>query len=221
MGDSKINRDGLKILDIQEQDRQRIARDLHDSSLQNLTHLIHKLELCNRYIDIDPIKAKLELSAANKVLKQTISEIRDTIFDLRPMTFDDLGFKISVEKLLYSIMKEKDYTIYSDIDEVSCETSIILVSIYKNIQEAINNILKHAEADEIHVLCKQKGDLCVVEIIDNGIGFNIDNYEKDKHFGLSLIIESVKLLNGKINITSEINKGTKIHFEVSLVGGVL
>lgn len=206
--------EGMKILDIQEQDRQRIARDLHDSSLQNLTHLIHKLELCSMCVDTDPNRAKLELALASKVLKQTIDEIRGTIFNLRPMTFDDLGFKESIEKLLYCINEKKEYHIQADINDVSCETDIILVSIYRNIQEIITNIIKHANADTIIIKCKQLNQVCIVDIEDNGIGFDVDNYNQNKHFGLSLITERVNLMNGYIEITSKKNKGTKVHFEI-------
>ena len=95
----------LTILNIQEEDRQRIARDLHDSSLQNLTHLLHKIELCSLYIDEDSVKAKLELSVVNKVLRETIDEMRNIVYDLRPMTFDDLGLKAAFERLLEDIIK--------------------------------------------------------------------------------------------------------------------
>lgn len=68
----KHREDGMTVLNIQEEDRQRIARDLHDTSLQNLAHLIHKIELCSLYIDEDTIKAKLELSVVNNIIKKTI-----------------------------------------------------------------------------------------------------------------------------------------------------
>lgn len=83
----------LNIISIQEEERQRIARDLHDASLQNLAHLVHKIELGSLYIDKDPIQAKLELAAVSKNLKEIIEDIRNTIYDLRPMTFDVLVLK--------------------------------------------------------------------------------------------------------------------------------
>lgn len=91
--DKIIENNNLTIFKVQEEERQRIARDLHDTSLQNLTHLIHKIELSSLYIDKDPIQAKLELSIVEKSLRKTIEEIRNIIYDLRPMSFDDLGLK--------------------------------------------------------------------------------------------------------------------------------
>ena len=207
----------LTALHVQEEDRKRIARDLHDTALQNLTHLIHKIELCGLYIDEDPIKAKLELSVIGMGLKETVNEIRNTIFDLRPMTFDDLGFKAGLERILDNVNSSNKYSIVSDIDDVSCENNQILISIYRVIQESLTNIDKHAEADKIELKCKINDDFCVIDINDNGKGFN-DQKDKidEKHFGLSLMKERVTLLNGKIHINSVMGEGTKIHMEIPL-----
>lgn len=208
--------DGLMALSIQEEDRQRIARDLHDTSLQNLAHLMHKIELSSLYIDEDAIKAKLELSVVNKVLKKTIDEIRNTIFDLRPMTFDDLGLKAALERLLINLNENQKYFIETDIDDVSCENNLILVSIYRVVQECLNNIDKHANAEKVFFSCKNYNDRCVIVIKDDGKGFNIERSPEGKHFGLSLMKERIKLINGGIQISSEEKKGTSIKIEVPL-----
>ena len=122
-------------LRIQEEDRQRIARDLHDTSLQNLAHLVHKIELSSMYIDKDPLRAKLELSVVSKNLKSVIEEIRNTIFDLRPMSFDDLGLKSALERLIDLINENHIYEADVHIDDVSCENNLVLVSIYRVVQE--------------------------------------------------------------------------------------
>ena len=97
------------MLDIQEKERQRIARELHDSSVQNLTHLIHMIELSSMFIDQDPIRAKLELASCSKNLKSVIDEIRETIFNLRPMSFDDLGFKQSIDDLITKLKSNYNF----------------------------------------------------------------------------------------------------------------
>lgn len=212
----KHKNDGLVALNIQEEDRQRIARDLHDTSLQNLAHLIHKIELSSLYIDEDAIKAKLELSVINKMLKKTIDEIRNTIFDLRPMTFDDLGFKAALERLLANMNENKKYVMDIDIENVSCESNMVLVSTYRVIQECLNNIDKHAGAEKIIFSCKNHNDTCVIMIKDDGKGFNIEKVPKGNHFGLSLMRERINLINGKLQISSKEKKGTCIKIEVPL-----
>ena len=204
-----------KVINIQEEDRQRIARDLHDTSLQNLAHLVHKIELCNMYIDKDPLHAKLELSVVSKNLKDIIEEIRNTIFDLRPMTFDDLGMKATIERLVSMVNENKSYEMDIDIDDVSCENNIVLVSIYRVIQECLTNIIKHAEATKICLHCKLQEDKYHVLIKDNGKGFKmqeIDNKER-KHFGLSLMQERISLIGGNIVVKSDEN-GTSIEMDI-------
>ena len=215
-----IGQEGQKTtaLNFQEEERKRISRDLHDTALQNLVHLIHKIELCNMYIDEDPIKAKLELSLISKNLKEIVNDIRDTIFDLRPMTFDDLGLKASFERLLENVNKDNRYVIVSDIDDVSCENNMTLLYIYRVVQESLNNIVKHAEAEKILFYCKSKDGICIIDIEDDGKGFyeEQNDMKNEKHFGLSLMKERIELLNGKINISSLEGKGTKIHMEIPI-----
>lgn len=211
--------DNLSVLTIQEEDRRRIARDLHDTSLQNLTHLIHQIELSGLYIDKDPLRAKIELSIVNKRLKEIIDEIRNTIYDLRPMTFDDLGLKAAIEKLVETFNEDRRYELELDLDDVSCETNIILVTIYRIVQECLNNIVKHAEASKISLKCKCCDDICNIFISDDGKGFSEDDCDRERHFGICSIKERVKLLGGKIDLKSTSERGTSISITVPLNPG--
>lgn len=210
-------KDDLTILNIQEEDRKRIARDLHDSSLQNLAHLIHQIELSGLYIDEDPIRAKLELSVVNKRLREIIEEIRNTIFDLRPMTFDDLGFKAAIERLIESVNEDKKYEIELDLDNVSCDTNLILVTIYRVVQECLNNIVKHADATKIILSCKCRNNVCHINVSDNGRGFASSVNKGEKHFGIFSMKERIRLLGGDIDFKSVPDEGTTISISIPLV----
>lgn len=212
----KSENNDLNVLNIQEQDRQRIARDLHDTSLQNLAHLIHQIELSSLYIDQDPIRAKLELSIVNKRLRETIDEIRNIIFDLRPMTFDDLGLKASFERLVDSINEDDIYEIEMELEDVSCETNLVLVTIYRVVQESFNNIVKHSGASKIFFSCKCLNNVCHIIIRDNGKGFVELIDDGKKHFGIFYMEESIKLLGGNIEIDSVPNEGTTVLIDVPL-----
>lgn len=221
--------DDRKILEMQEKDRQRIARELHDSSIQNLTHLIHMIELSIMYIDKDSIRAKLELENCIKILKSTVEEIREVIFNFRPMSFDDLGFKQCIENFISdSKIKYKkceiEYQILNltDIEWKNInkqEINLFLLSVYRIIQEAINNALKHSGADKIILIVGTKNDKCYININDNGKGFNFENKseQEDKHFGLSIMKERINLLHGVISINTDIEKGTEINIEIPLI----
>lgn len=208
----------LSILDAQEKERQRIARDLHDTSLQNLTHLVHKVELSSLYIDEDPVKAKLELATVCKGIRKVIEEIRNSIFDLRPMSFDDLGMKETIEKMLFLLNQEKQFHIIEDIDSINMQQSapaaqILFLSIYRIIQECVQNSLKHSGGNEITVKLKEKDQSYKIFIRDNGTGFDINEaVKKERHFGLSVIRERVYFLGGTINIDAQ--DGTSIEIEI-------
>lgn len=217
----KLHVKQLSVLEIQEKERQRIARDLHDSSLQNLTHLVHKIELSSLYIDQDPIKAKLELATVEKNLRKVIEDIRNSIFDLRPMSFDDLGIKETIEKMLLMINQDQKFKMETDIEDIRPNISdskrmIILLSIYRIIQECVQNSIKHSEGNRIKVCLKDKKDSYEIIIQDNGIGFDMNEaVKKDNHFGLSVIKERVLLLNGQIEMNTR--NGTFIKIDIPQV----
>lgn len=208
----------LSILDAQEKERQRIARDLHDTSLQNLTYLVHKVELGSLYIDEDPVKAKLELATVGKGIRQVIEEIRNTIFDLRPMSVDDLGLKETIEKLLTVLNQDKQFYVKTDIDTIVIENAdpaihVIFISIYRIIQECVQNAIKHSGGKEIEVRLKDCENVYQINVKDDGIGFDVDAaMKKEKHFGLSVVKERVMFLEGKINI--DVSNGTSIEIEI-------
>lgn len=214
-----INR-GLQILDIQERERQRIARDLHDTSLQNLTHIIHKIELSSMYIDEDPVKAKLELVSVNKNLRSVIKEIRNTIFDLRPMTFDDLGLKESFERLADHLRESSDFEVFYNIEEINCNNSLVLMTVFRIIEECTNNAIKHSNGSVVFFELKKIADnTCIIIVADNGKSFDAEKAlsEKQRHFGLNILKERVELLCGTMEIDSRPDKGTVIKIVVPLL----
>lgn len=208
----------FSVLDVQEKERQRIARDLHDTSLQNLTHLVHKVELSSLYIDQDPIKAKLELATIATGLRKVIDDIRNRIYNLRPMPFDDLGLRNALLNLFSLINQDGHFEIIDDIDDIEdCfpeeEKEIPLIMIYRIIQECFYNAVEHSGGNRIEVSLKDKKDFFRIIVRDNGTGFDQEEAEKkERHFGLKVVQERVFLLNGKIEMYTE--KGTSIYIEI-------
>ena len=90
----------LYLLEIQEMEQKRISNELHDTTVQNLTMLIHKAELCQQLADRDIIQTKLELQMMKETLRKTIQELRNIIFNLRPMSVDDLGLVETIERFI-------------------------------------------------------------------------------------------------------------------------
>ena len=215
------------ILDIQEKERKRIASELHDSSVQNLTHLVHMIELGSMYIDKDPNRARLELENCIRFLKSIIGDVRDTIFNLRPMTFDDLGFKQCIDNLISNVSNEfKNFEIEYNVCELENDfyqddnqiKDLFLVTIYRIIQEAIVNALKHSNGSKVILNVKVKDDKCIINVRDDGKGFYFEHSSEkdDKHFGMSLMKERVESLNGNVSINTEPEMGTEIIIQVPL-----
>ena len=211
----------LKYLEIQETERQRIARELHDSSIQNLTGMVHKAELCSKLMDIDPTRCKTELDALSNTIKATINEMRGLIYDLRPMSFDDIGFDAAVERELERIQRSGSAKIqyYSEGSNEKVRP-VVGITLLRVIQEACNNAMKHAEASVITVRISYEEERILLSIEDDGKGFTVDEKQSPNDlngFGLPIMRERIFLLSGKIEIHSEIGQGTEIHIIVPII----
>lgn len=212
----------LKILEAQENERQRIARELHDTTVQDMTSLIHKTELCMKLVDLDPSRCKLELNVVSKILRETVNEARNNIYNLRPMSFDDIGLDVTIQRLIEKLetttskkisffMKGTPYPIQS----------VIGITLVRIIQEACVNAIKHADPSLIKVVLQYEPKRILIQIENDGKGFDSEKemsvQKKDNSgFGLSIMKERVYLLSGTIRIVSKINSGTKIFVEVPI-----
>ena len=205
---------GIQILESQEAERKRIARDLHDSIVQVLTNLVHKCEICMKIVDMDPIRAKLELEIMSKTLKDAIGEMRDIIYDLRPMSFDDLGLDITLERAVKQIDSETDMNVSLNIEGEKKELSaIVQLTIFRIIQECANNSLKYSKGSKLEIRVIYDEQSVILEIADDGVGFDYIKdaaYNDNEHtgFGLNMMKERVALLSGYIDIETAIGKGT-------------
>lgn len=211
---------GIKILESQEEERKRIARELHDSIVQVLTNLVHKCEICMKIVDVDPIRSKLELEIMAKTIRNAIGEMRNIIYDLRPMSFDDLGLDITLERAVKSIDAETEMNVTLNIEGEKRELSgIVQLTIFRIIQECANNSIKYSNGKNLNIKVEYKKQEVILEITDDGIGFNcIENKNSDNNehtgFGLNMMRERVDLLSGYIDIESSIGEGTIIRVNI-------
>lgn len=199
-------------INIQEKERNRIATELHDTTIQNLVHLIHSIELSSMFIDTDPIRAKLELASCSNILKSSIDGIRDIIFDLRPMSLNDLGLKKCIDDFITNMkVHYPSVFFYCDIDDFESKYDFN-INVLRIVQECVTNSLKHSKSSDLYLNLKYLENSINIIVKDNGIGFDINNINNihSNHFGLSIVEERVKLLKGTLNIKSIIDKGTEI-----------
>lgn len=211
-----MNDKGLSILEAQEIDRQRIACDLHDTTVQNLTSLVHKSELCIKLIDIDEVRAKLELNSMGNTLKNVINDMRGIIYNLKPMTLDDLGLTVTVERFASRLMEANNIQVRVQANEETANIlPVIKLSLFRVIQESCNNVIKHAKASLINIDISYDEKSITIIIKDNGCGFDLSTINEGRNkaptsFGFSIMRERIVLLSGELEITSVIEKGTVI-----------
>lgn len=217
---------GLKVIEGQELERERIARDMHDGPAQSLSNLIIKTELCVKLLDKDIDRTRLELQTLKSYIRSTIDETRRLIYNLRPMSIDDLGLIPTIERHVDKLLDEVDFSIdlnveFKNENKKENINSIISLTIFRILQEALNNIKKYADATKVMIDIIFLDDNLEITVTDNGIGFDINNvklnFEDNRGFGLSMMKERTNLLSGDLKIISQENKGTVVNVKIPIV----
>lgn len=208
---------GSKIIKAQEEERRRVAREIHDGPAQLMANLVFRSEVCERLIDIDIVRAKGELKDLRGQVRDCLKETRKIIFDLRPMTLDDLGLVPTIKRLLETIEeRSKTITEIRIIGEEKRLESYVEIGLFRIIQEALNNVEKHAGATLVKVILEFKAGFVVVVVEDNGVGFNTSEQADNSSFGILGMRERMNLLHGQLAIESEIGKGSKVNIKVPI-----
>ncbi|MCB2309562.1 sensor histidine kinase [Clostridium tagluense] len=199
---------GIKILEAQENERKRISRDIHDGPAQHIASIIMKADICKKVIQKDLDEGLKELSDLKESVKVALKEIRSIIFDLRPMTLDDLGLNKTIEQAVKSISEDFSMDIKLKLKPMEIEVeSIIQVAVFRIIQEILNNIKKHSKAKHLEVKLDFGAKYLSLIISDDGIGFDVEETlkrvkTKGTSYGLIGILDRVNQLQGQIHIKS-------------------
>lgn len=205
---------GIKVIQAQEEERYRLSREIHDGPAQILANLVLKTELCEKLIDIDTNKAKEELKVLREIMRSSLKDVRKIIYDLRPMSLDDLGLIPTVERLITQHNETSDiYVEFRFFGDKIKLLPVIEVACFRIIQESLNNIKKHSKATRAFVKIEVAKNIIYIVVSDNGIGFSKESIKKSDEnngYGLMSMEERVTLLNGKFEINSSPGKGTKI-----------
>ncbi|MGH4122558.1 MAG: histidine kinase [Clostridium sp.] len=204
---------GIKILEAQENERKRISRDIHDGPAQHIANIIMKADICKKVIQKDLDEGLKELSDLKESVKVALKEVRSIIFDLRPMTLDDLGLNKTIEQAVKSISEEFSMDINLKLKPMDTEVeSIIQVAVFRILQEIFNNIKKHSKANHVEVKLDFGTKYLRLLISDDGIGFDVEETlkkvkTKGTSYGLIGILDRVNQLQGQIHIESRAEAG--------------
>lgn len=207
----------VKIIEAQEEERKRIAREIHDGPAQAMANVLLKSELCEKLITKDIEQAKVELKNLKNIVQQSLKEVRKIIYDLRPSALDDLGLIPAVSRYIKNFSEETgifvDFSVLSDYKRLSPE---IEITCFRVVQEALTNIKKHSKAKNASVKFEFGMRFISIIIKDDGIGFDKENIGQG--YGLMGMRERVEILNGKFEISSFKNKGTQIYISIPVRG---
>lgn len=214
----------VRIVQAQEDERQRLARQMHDGPAQSLTNFILQAEICQRLFDRNPERAAQELDNLKTSASLTFQKVRDFIFDLRPMMLDDLGVVPTVRRYVESF-REK-YEIDTTLDVMGEERRLENhreVILFRGIQELMVNARDFANATKIGVKLDMGAERIRAVVEDNGRGFDVQSalspdseiHNPDPRVqSITTLKEKFELVGGTLTITSSETEGTTVRLEL-------
>lgn len=204
-----------KLVGAQENERKRIARDLHDELGQQLTALRLKLEAAKKMCRDEEVCGKID--EIQFIAEQIDADVDFLAWDLRPTALDDLGLVAALTKYIKEWSRHSEIPAdfhYSKLKDVRLAPEVE-TNLYRIAQEALNNVSKHSQAGQADVLLENRDGSVILIIEDNGVGFNVeDKLNSRKGIGLTGMRERAELIGGTLDIESTVKQGTTIFVRV-------
>lgn len=207
------------VISAQEDERKRIARELHDETGQALTGIIMSLEVAEGALDREPAAVSERLETAKALAGQSISAIRRLVVDLRPAALDDLGLVPAIRAFAGARLEERGVRLEMHVSgmaqrlDPSVETCLFRVA-----QEAVTNIVRHAEASAAQIELRRNDGVVSLLVRDDGQGFDSDEIlnsaDAARALGLAGMEERVALLGGQLTVESAPGRGTVVRANV-------
>ena len=199
-----------KVIAAQEEERRRIARELHDQTGQALTSLMVRLQTMNQQCPIPGMKGQFE--EVRRLAAETLDDVHNLSVQLRPSVLDDLGLEAALQRYVQDYRHH--YPVEVDLMVVGIDRlpPAVETALYRIVQEGLTNIARHAQAQTASVLLERRNGRVRAIIEDDGVGF--DPEQANDRLGLYGLKERAELLNGTVTIESVSGRGTTIFVEV-------
>lgn len=214
-----------RMVEVQEEARKKLARDLHDGPTQSVAAMAMRVNLARRMVDRDINAAKEELEKIEDLARRTTKEIRHMLFTLRPLVLESQGLTAALQAMADKMKETFSQNVIIQVDEKLVEKLEMGKSgvIFYLVEEAVNNARKHAQAAHIWVRLnplQKQPDIAFLEIMDDGVGFDViavnRSYDKRGSLGMVNLRERTELVNGLLNIESTPGTGAKIQVFIPL-----
>lgn len=219
---SQLEQEKERMAEIQEDARNKLARDLHDGPAQSIGAIAMRVNFARRLIKRDAGRASDELYKIEELARRTSKEIRQMLFTLRPLILESEGLRAALKDLARKHEETHGQVVHIDVDpkiesamEVGKQGVVFFI-----VEEAVNNARKHARAEHIWVRLKPNGQMAILEIEDNGAGFDVaavqDNYEQRGSLGMINLYERAEVVQGILQIDSTPGQGTRISVRIPM-----
>ena len=222
-GDGKGEKGGISsvemLVNVQEAERQRLSRQMHDGPAQALSNFILQTEIAMKLFDLDAVQARNELASLKVAAMSTFQKVRNFIFELRPMMLDDLGLSPTIVRYA-SMFKEQagmEVSVTVSGNERRLE-SYVETMIFRAMQELLSNAVHQNQATLVKILLDMGDTLIKLTVDDNGKGFDTDALGKAENLGLKLIKERTEMLGGSFEINTSQGKGARVSLSIPVHG---
>jgi signal transduction histidine kinase len=204
-----------RTVELLEEERKRLARDIHDGPAQSLTNVTMRLEIVQRLVEnAQTAAAGKELERVQTLLRSTINDMRRMVFDLRPTLLEN-GITEAIQRYSQRFAQntglQVDVTVSWEVPDLGRTTE---VAVFRVCQEALNNTYRHAGATVVSIDLSENDAVYRITIRDNGRGFE-SNHQSVSRFGLQGMNERMELVGGTMTVASEFGEGTTVVCELS------
>lgn len=210
---------GLKIIEAQEEERRRLSREIHDGPAQLLAHVLIGSEIIGRvHREQGPEASAKEIAKFREMVRSALYEVRRIIYDLRPMSLDDLGLVPTLQKYLRRI-EEQYPTVELNFRTIGQDERLpqkMEAALFRLVQEAVQNACKHGSPSHVNVSLEFRDKIVILMVKDDGIGFD-PSKKKEDSFGLIGMRERAEVLEGKMDINSSPNQGVTILIQIPIL----
>ncbi len=208
------------LVNVQEAERQRLSRQMHDGPAQALSNFILQTEIALRLFDVDAAQARNELGNLKAAAMSTFQKVRNFIFELRPMMLDDLGLAPTIVR--YADLFKEQAGVEVSVTIIGSEQRriepYVEVMVFRAMQELLSNAVHQNQANLIKIQLDMGDALVKLSMDDNGKGFDTDALGKEANLGLKLIKERTEMLGGVFEINSSPGKGARVTLSIPVHG---
>ncbi|MBM7866658.1 histidine kinase [Heliobacterium gestii] len=209
----------VRIIMAQDRERLRLAREIHDGPAQGMNSLVLQVELCERLLQVDPERVRRELQDLKGMLRDSLRELRKILYDLRPHGLDDQGLMEAIRRYTADFSERTGLAIETRFfGKARRLERAYELAVFRMIQEALQNVWKHAKAKTVHVVFEIAPQALSAIVRDDGVGFDAEAMLSGlgDRYGLWGIRERIELLDGEWEILSRPGQGTQIKFRIPL-----